>query len=62
MIVAKAYCKLFMEETKEYKVNTVEISQLLLNNLTEEKILDLPMQYQKMAIDIYTEISRLGQV
>ena len=56
MLIAQAYCSIFME-----KPNTIQIRKNI-ENLVEEKILDLPPFWQKLAFDMDSEIQRLEMV
>lgn len=46
MLIAQAYCAAFLD-----KPNTIQIRQNI-ENLVEEKILDLPPFWQKLAFDL----------
>ena len=57
MLIAQAYCKVFGAEDKK---DTIAI-RASLGSLSEEKVLDLPAFYQKLALDMDTELQRLEQ-
>ena len=54
MTIAQAYCKLFDSEP----VNTIEIRKSV-ENLVEQKILDLPPFWQKLAFDLDSQMQKI---